>query len=237
MIPIRDSAAPRRLMPINTALIAANVVAFAYEVRLGPATGAMVERWAMVPAAVATAVGANGSAWHNPAALRPLATIFTAMFLHGGIWHIAGNMLYLFIFGAAVEGRLGPGRYLGFYFAAGLAAAVATVLMEPASRVPVIGASGAIAGVLGAYFVMYPRGRILTILPLFVFIQLIEIPAVIFLLLWFAVQLWAGLEKGGGPAAIAGGVAWWAHVGGFLFGMALGPLLARPEKIRRRRRA
>ncbi len=235
MIPIRDSAAPRRLMPINTALIAANVVAFAWELRLGRAISATVERYAMVPAAVAAAVGAIGSAWHDPASLRPLVTIFTAMFLHSGIWHIAGNMLYLFIFGAAVEGRLGPGRYFGFYFAAGVAAAVATVLMAPVSRVPVIGASGAIAGVLGAYFVMYPRGRILTLLPLFVFIQLIEIPAVIFLLLWFAVQLWAGLEEGG-AAAIAGGVAWWAHVGGFLFGMALGPLLAKPEKIRRRKR-
>jgi rhomboid family protein len=236
MIPIRDSAAPRRLTPINTAIIAANVLAFAWELRLGPALGTAVAKWAMVPAAVAAAAGAIASARQDPASIRPLATIFTAMFLHSGIWHIAGNMLYLYIFGAAVEGRLGSGRYLGFYFAAGLAAAVATVMMGPASRVPVIGASGAIAGVLGAYFVMYPHGRILTILPLFVFIQLIEIPAVIFLLLWFAVQLWAGLEEAG-AAAIAGGVAWWAHVGGFLFGMALGPLLARPEKTRRRKRA
>jgi rhomboid family protein len=235
MIPLRDSAAPRRLMPINTTLIAANVLAFAYEMRLGPATSPFVERWAMVPDRVAAAVSALAAASHGPGLIWPLATIFTAMFLHGGIWHLAGNMLYLFIFGAAVEGRLGPGRYLGFYFVSGLAAAVATVLMAPASRVPVIGASGAIAGVLGAYFVMYPRGKILTILPLFVYSWLIEIPAVILLLLWFAVQLWAGLEEGG-PAAIAGGVAWWAHVGGFLFGVALGPLLARPEKRRRRKR-
>jgi rhomboid family protein len=236
MIPIRDSAAPRRLMPINTALIVANLIAFGWELTLGPATSSVIERWAMVPAAVAAAAGAMAYEISDPASLRQLATIFTAMFLHSGVWHIAGNMLYLFIFGAAVEGRLGSWRYLGFYFAAGLAAAVATVMMAPASRVPVIGASGAIAGVLGAYFVMYPRGKILTVLPLFVFIQLIEIPAVIFLLLWFAVQLWAGLEEGG-PAALAGGVAWWAHVGGFLFGMALGPLLARPEKTRRRKRA
>jgi membrane associated rhomboid family serine protease len=236
MIPLSDSAAPRRLTPVNTALIAANVLAFAYELRLGSATGVFVERWAMVPARVAAAVGALGAIPRDPAALRPLVTIFTAMFLHGGIWHIAGNMLYLFIFGAAVEGRLGPGRYCGFYFVSGLAAAMATVVMAPASQIPVIGASGAIAGVLGAYFVMYPRGRILMILPLFVFIKLIEIPAVIFLLLWFAVQLWAGLEEGG-RTAIAGGVAWWAHVGGFLFGVALGPLLARPERTRRRKRA
>jgi membrane associated rhomboid family serine protease len=237
MIPLRDSAAPRRLTPINTILIAANLIAFGYELKLGPAAGAFVERWAMTPAQIAAAIDPHGTASHTGAdAFHALATVFTAMFLHSGFWHIAGNILYLFIFGAAVEGRLGAGRYLGFYFATGVAAAMVTILMAPGSRVPVIGASGAIAGVLGAYFVMYPRGRILMVVPLFVFIQLMEIPAVIFLLAWFAVQLWAGLEEGGG-AALAGGVAWWAHVGGFLFGIALGPLLARPEKPRRRKRA
>ena len=129
-------------------------------------------------------------------------TMVTSMFLHGGFWHIAGNMLYLFIFGAAVEYRMGALRYLIFYFAAGIAAALATVWIAPASSVPVIGASGAIAGVLGAYFILYPRGRILTILPIFIFIQFVEIPAVIYLLFWFAVQLYAGLEQSGGAAAI-----------------------------------
>ena len=143
------------------------------------------------------------------------------MFIHGGFWHIAGNMLYLFIFGAAVEYRMGSARYLIFYFAAGIAAALATVWIAPESNVPVIGASGAIAGVLGAYFILYPRGRILTILPIFIFIQFIEIPAVIYLLFWFALQLYAGLEEGGTAGAM-GGVAWWAHVGGFMFGVALG---------------
>ena len=106
-------------------------------------------------------------------------------------------MLYLFIFGAAVEYRMGAARYLIFYLAAGIAAALATVWIAPESNVPVIGASGAIAGVLGAYFILYPRGRILTILPIFIFIQFIEIPAVIYLLFWFAIQLYAGLEEGG----------------------------------------
>jgi len=155
------------------------------------------------------------------------------MFIHGGILHIAGNMLYLFIFGAAVEYRMGAARYLSFYLAAGIAAAVATVWIAPESNVPVIGASGAIAGVLGAYFILYPRGRILTILPIFIFIQFIEIPAVIYLLFWFAIQLYAGLEEGGSAGAM-GGVAWWAHVGGFMFGVALGPMLAQNRPRPRR---
>jgi membrane associated rhomboid family serine protease len=156
------------------------------------------------------------------------------MFVHGGFWHIAGNMLYLFIFGAAVEYRMGASRYLIFYLAAGIASALATVWIAPESSVPVIGASGAIAGVLGAYFILYPRGRILTIIPIFMFVQFVEIPAVIYLLLWFAVQLYAGLEQGGRAATMAGGVAWWAHIGGFLFGVALGPMLAVNRPRRRR---
>ena len=157
------------------------------------------------------------------------------MFIHGGLWHVAGNMLYLFIFGAAVEYRMGAIRYLIFYFAAGIAASLATVWIAPESSVPVIGASGAIAGVLGAYFIFYPRARVLTILPIFVFIQFIEIPAVIYLFVWFAVQLYAGLQQSG-RSAVMGGVAWWAHVGGFMFGVALGPILAINRPPRRRSR-
>ncbi len=232
MIPLRDNAAPRRLTPINMALIAANIAVFVHEVSLGAGVTAFAGRFAMVPAAVTRALSGNVFAWRelaahrNLGALAPLMTTVTSMFIHGGVWHVAGNMLYLFVFGAAVEGRMGAARYLIFYFAAGIAAALATVWIAPESIVPVIGASGAIAGVLGAYFILYPRGRILTILPIFIFIQFVEIPAVIYLLLWFAVQLYAGLEQGGGAATMAGGVAWWAHVGGFMFGVALGPILA-----------
>jgi len=240
MIPLRDNAAPRRLTPINTTLIFANIVVFIYELSLGARAMIFVARYAMVPAAVAQALESNALAWHslaahrNIGALEPLMTTVTSLFVHAGLWHVAGNMLYLFIFGAAVEYRMGARRYLIFYFAGGIAAALATVWMAPASTVPVIGASGAIAGVLGAYFILYPRARILTILPIFIFIQFVEIPAVIYLLLWFAVQLYAGLEQSGGAAEIAGGVAWWAHVGGFMFGVALGPMLAvnRPRKRR-----
>jgi|SRR5579863_5176362 len=228
MIPLRDNAAPRRLTPINTILIAANVAVFIYEVSLGARVGTFVGRFAMVPAAVTNEMhrGAVG------ASVRPAMTLVTSMFIHGGVWHVAGNMLYLFIFGAAVEYRMGARRYAGFYFASGIAAALATIWIAPGSRIPVIGASGAIAGVLGAYFILYPRGQILTILPIFIFIQFIEIPAVIFLFIWFAVQLYAGLAAGNQGASM-GGVAWWAHIGGFLFGIALGPILAARRAGRR----
>jgi membrane associated rhomboid family serine protease len=232
MIPLRDNAAPRRLTPINLALIAVNIAVFVYELSLGPRVAAFVERFALVPAAVTRALSSN--AYRDAGALAPLMTTVTSMFIHGGLWHVAGNMLYLFIFGAAVEYRMGAWRYLIFYFAAGIAAALATVWIAPTSSVPVIGASGAIAGVLGAYFILYPRGRVLTILPIFVFIQFIEIPAVIYLFVWFAVQLYAGLQQSGRAAAM-GGVAWWAHVGGFMFGVAMGPMLAIIRPTRRRR--
>jgi membrane associated rhomboid family serine protease len=234
MIPLRDSAAPRRLTPMNAALIAANLAVFVYEYSLGRQVLAFIARYAMVPAQVSASLPLlerAGQLGPEAAGLWPPLTIFTAMFLHGGLLHIAGNMLYLLVFGAAVENRLGPLRFLCFYFACGIASALATIWIDPASQIPVIGASGAIAGVLGAYFVLFPRGRILTVLPIFIFIQFIEFPAVVYLLLWFAVQLFYGLMEGA-PGTIVGGVAWWAHVGGFLFGMALGPLLARSQPRR-----
>jgi membrane associated rhomboid family serine protease len=233
MIPLRDNAAPRRLTPINVALIVVNLAVFVYELSLGARVAAFVERFALVPAAVTRALSIG--AHRDAGALAPLMTTVTSMFIHGGLWHVAGNMLYLFIFGAAVEYRMGALRYLSFYFAAGIAAALATVWIAPTSSVPVIGASGAIAGVLGAYFILYPRGRILTILPIFIFVQFIEIPAVIYLFVWFAVQLYAGLQQSG-RAAVMGGVAWWAHVGGFMCGVALGPMLAANRPPRRRSR-
>ena len=231
MIPLRDNAAPRRLTPANTILIAANLAAFIYELSLGPRVVDFVGRFAMVPEAVTNSLSMHPLA----ASFRPAITILTSMFLHGGVWHVVGNMIYLFIFGAAVEYRMGASRYAAFYFASGIAAALATVLIAPESRVPVIGASGAIAGVLGAYFIFYPRGRITTILPIFVFIQVVEIPAVIYLLFWFAIQLYAGIEAGQQGASM-GGVAWWAHVGGFLFGMALAPILAKSRPTKRKSR-
>ena len=228
MIPLRDSEAVHRLAPANTLLILANFAVFALELRLSGHAEAALAQYGMVPARISHLNAAHGSG------LWPLATLVTSLFLHASVLHVAGNMLYLFIFGPAVEERMGHLRFVFFYLTAGIAAGLAMVAMGPASQVPVIGASGAIAGVLGAYFILYPRGSILTIFPFFIFIQFIEIPAIYYLLVWFALQLYSGISSGAqGP--LMGGVAWWAHVGGFLFGVACGPLLSRPKTARRRR--
>lgn len=230
MIPLRDSEASRRFTPANSLLILLNFAIFVLEVRLGPNAESTLAPFAMVPAAIS-----HLDFVLTGASLRALATLATLLFLHAGLLHVAGNMLYLFIFGPAVEERMGHLRYSLFYLVAGVAASLAMVAMGPESRVPVIGASGAIAGVLGAYFVLYPRGRIMTILPVFIFIQFVEIPAVFYLLIWFAVQLYAGITSGAqGP--LVGGVAWWAHVGGFLFGVAGAPILTPQRTMARRRR-
>jgi len=228
MIPLRDNVARHRLTPVNTLLILANIAVFAHEVSLGRHVEGFVARYAMVPAMVAQAhldraalIGAHGRLW-------PPFTILTSMSIHAGVTHIAGNMLYLFIFGPAVEERTGSAHYLSFYLLSGIASAAATIVMAPQSEVPVIGASGAIAGILGAYFILYPRGSILTFFPPFFF----RLPAVIYLIIWFGLQLYWGIASGAG-ASLMGGVAWWAHVGGFLFGVAAGPLVVREAPRRR----
>jgi rhomboid family protein len=228
MIPLRDNVARHRLSPVNTLLIAVNVAVFVHEVSLGRHLNEFITRYAMVPALVARAhlhdallLDARGRLW-------PPFTVLTSMFIHGGLAHIAGNMLYLFIFGPAIEERTGPAHYLSFYLLSGIASAAATIVMAPHSTVPVIGASGAIAGVLGAYFILYPRGSILTFFPPFFF----RLPAVFYLIVWFAAQLFSGIASGAG-GSLGGGVAWWAHVGGFLFGVAAGPIAVREPERRR----
>jgi membrane associated rhomboid family serine protease len=229
MIPLRDNVARHRLSPVNTLLIAANVAVFTQEVSLGPHLQSFVARFAMVPVQITRPVHRVMPLTVGTAHLWPPLTLLTSLFIHGSVAHIAGNMLYLFIFGPAVEERTGHLRYLCFYLLCGIASGVATVVMAPDSYVPVIGASGAIAGVLGAYFILYPHGRILTLFPpLFLF----ELPALIYLIVWFAAQLYWGIESGV-AGALMGGVAWWAHVGGFLFGIAAGPLVARAPERRR----
>jgi membrane associated rhomboid family serine protease len=231
MIPLRDRVARHRLSPINTLLIAANVVVFIHEIAIGTRLDAFIARFALVPALVSGShAGAGGVIGRQ---LWPPLTLLTSLFIHGGVLHIAGNMLYLFIFGPAVEERIGVTRYLWFYLLCGLASGIATVAMAPASRVPVIGASGAIAGVLGAYFVFYPRGRIFALFPPFFFF---ELPAVLYLIFWFGMQLYWGIMSGA-AGILLGGVAWWAHVGGFLFGIAAGPLIARAPARRHVARA
>ncbi len=212
MIPIRDTIPSSRVPVVNYALIVANVLVFLYQLSLGDGLFPFVERHAVIPARL---LGGG-----FPSA-RELLTPVTAMFLHGGWLHMLGNVLYLYIFGDNVEDTLGHGAFLAFYLVCGVASFGAQILFHPTSAVPNLGASGAIAGVLGAYFVRFPRARIVTLLPLFVVFTLVEIPAVVFLGLWFLFQFLSGAVSIGRASAASGGVAWWAHIGGFVVGAIL----------------
>ena len=221
MIPLRDTIPSRHFPFVNLALIAVNCLIFLYELSLGDRLLRMIRVFGLVPV--------HFDLW-SPAGILPL---FTSMFLHGGWMHLLGNMLFLYIFGDNVEDRLGHARYLLFYLLSGAAAGVAQVYSAGDTSVPMIGASGAIAGVSGAYFLFFPTARVVTLVPIFFFFQIVEIPAVIFLLLWFLMQVFYGLATVSVVGRAVGGVAWWAHIAGFVFGAVAGPLLAwRPRRER-----
>ncbi len=215
MIPLRD-VIPSRTFPFFTvAFIVLNSVAFLFELSLPEsARESFFETYGVVPARL------------------DLFAVFTSMFLHGGWLHFLGNMLYLWIFGDNVEDRLGHGRFVVFYLACGAAAALAHVWMNPASPIPTIGASGAIAGVMGAYFVLYPNSRVLALVPLFIIWEVIEVPAIIFLGIWFLMQFFSGVGALAETAARTGGVAFWAHVAGFVAGIAGVLVLKKPSRTR-----
>ncbi|MBI4610265.1 MAG: rhomboid family intramembrane serine protease [Candidatus Rokubacteria bacterium] len=221
MIPLKDDNPTRTLPVVTVALIAANVLAFLYQVSLEvgadprafPAAQAFVLEFGLVPCRLTGACVVPGD---SPA---PLVTIFTSMFLHGGLFHIAGNMLYLWIFGNNIEDTLGHGRFIGFYLLSGVAAAVAQTAVGPTSTVPMIGASGAVSGVLGAYLVLFPHARVLTLVTFGFFIRIVPIPAMIVLGFWIVVQFMNGLITFG--SGERGGVAWFAHIGGFVAGLVL----------------
>lgn len=213
MIPIRDDVRASTFSLVNYLLIAANILVFVYELSLGNRLDGFIFQWAMVPAEVTTAPFQGGPG--NP---PTFATLFTSMFLHGGWEHLLGNMLFLWVFGDNVEDAMGRLRYLVFYLVSGLAAAAAQILVTPDSSLPSLGASGAISGVLGAYLVLYPRARVLTWVPVLIFL-VFRLPAVVFLGLWFFFQFVRGLAAVGD--ASMGGVAWWAHIGGFVAGLVL----------------
>jgi membrane associated rhomboid family serine protease len=222
MIPLKDLT-PRRSPPVMTLLlIAANTLVFLYQISLSSRAGdALVNTYGLVPVRIEHALAGT----HHGTLAQALVPLFTCMFLHGGWMHIIGNMWFLWIFGGNVEDRLGPFPYLLFYIVCGLGSGISQVLFSWGSPIPSIGASGAISGVLGAYVVFFPGSRILTLVPLFVVFFMARIPAFVFILLWFAAQFLSGLGSLG--AVNAGGVAWWAHVGGFLIG-ALIAVAARP---------
>jgi membrane associated rhomboid family serine protease len=214
MIPLRDTIPSRSFPVVSVTIIAVNTVVFLYEVSLGRGLNSFIDRHALVPASMVSGFEEHGLS------VRPVIPVFSSMFLHAGWIHLIGNMLYLWIFGDNVEDRMGRARFLLFYLLCGTGAAALYVYMSPTSNTPTLGASGAIAGVLGAYFLLFPRARVLTLLPIFFLIQFIEVPAYFFLGFWFLMQFFSGALSIGVEAS-GGGVAWWAHVGGFVTGMAL----------------
>lgn len=218
MIPIRDQIPVHRTPVVNYILIAANILVFGLMWLAGPAQESLVNQFAMIPANFADGISAGD-----------ILDIFTSMFMHAGFAHIAGNMLYLWIFGDNVEDRMGPIMYLAFYLAGGVIASLAHIFTNPASQIPTVGASGAIAAVLGAYLVLFPQSKIVTFIPLGFFMRLTVVPAIIVLGLWFILQLFSGVMSLGGPDV--GGVAFWAHIGGFVAGMLMAKLLAPRAKV------
>ncbi len=230
MIPLRDTVRSRCTPWMTWALIGANTLVFLFQSALPPdALERFVYLFGMVPARYTSPGWAR---WFG----LPAGTLWpfvTHMFLHGNLAHLLGNMWTLWIFGDNVEDRMGPFRFLLFYLLGGLAAALAQFAMTIHSRVPMVGASGAVAGVLGAYFIMFPRSRVLTIVPIFFYPLFVEIPAVTYLLVWFVSQLWAGMLHTLAPVSI-GGIAWCAHIGGFVFGLLAHPFFASPRRCAER---
>jgi len=208
MFPLYDTVRSHKFPFVNLLLIVLNLLAFLYEIRMDPAElKTFIFANGLIPAQL---LGNLSDEW---------VKIYSSMFLHGGWFHIINNMWVLFIFGDNVEGRMGGFRYLLFYLLSGTAAGLLQTYILPTSNVPMIGASGAVAGVLGAYLILFPRSRIASLVPILFIFTLIEIPAFLFLLFWFFSQLFSGwLALQGGSAS---GIAWWAHIGGFLFGLIM----------------
>lgn len=214
MIPLRDENPTRTVPYVNHALVAINIAVFFYQMLLLYEGGAGAYNGFVQKLAITPSLLLSPSSWGQTPIPAPL-TLLTSMFVHGGAFHLAGNMLYLWVFGDNIEDILGHLNYLFFYLACGLGAAISQVIIEPGSTIPMVGASGAIAGVLGAYLVLHPDAPVLTFVFLVIFIRIMYLPAAILLGIWFAIQLFSAFTGGGG------GVAWYAHIGGFLVGVLL----------------
>lgn len=213
MIPLRSTERVYSFAKVTAGLIAVNFVVFLYQLSLPPyAFNSLTEQFGLVPDQL------------------HVYTLITSMFLHGGWLHILGNMLFLWVFGRNVEDLIGGGRFLALYLLTGVAAAVVQVMFNPYSRLPTIGASGAIAGVMGAYLMKFPRARILTLVPIIIFYTTLEIPAAIWLLLWFGIQFFSGIGSLADADHPLDNVAWFAHIGGFIAGLLLVRLF--PERRR-----
>jgi len=229
MFPLKDNIPARRFPTVNVWLIVVNVICFAYELQLGSGLDRFVQNYGFVPSRFAAQLEAGTM-------LGALVPVYTSMFLHGGFLHLFGNMWMLWIFGDNVEDSMGHLRYLVFYLLCGTCSVFAQAMADTGSTLPLVGASGAISGVLGAYFVLFPRARILTLLPIIIIFYLIEVPAYVFLGLWFLLQmLWGYFQHLADAGGSTGGVARWAHVGGFFSGMILVWLFAENSFLRRHR--
>jgi membrane associated rhomboid family serine protease len=214
MFPIRDTIRPKHRPYITWVILLLNTVVFLFELSLGKSgLQGFVNTFSLVPARLS-----SNAQWFA-------ITLFTHMFLHGGWFHFLSNMWILFIFGDNVEDRMGPVGFFLFYVMSGLAAGGMQTLIDPASTTPALGASGAIAGVMGAYLLMYPRAKVVTWIPIFIVGWIVDVLAIFFLVFWFVSQLFFGVSG-------AGGVAWWAHIGGFVFGLLVSPLFRwRPQPM------
>ncbi len=210
MFPIRDTIQSRTIPVVNNLIIGLNVLVFLFQITQESSTSYLLTYYGLIPARYTV----SEISTHFTLAQQAFAFV-SYMFLHGGFLHLLGNMWMLYIFGDNVEDRLGHFRYLLFYLACGILAGVVHLVSAPYSKIPTVGASGAIAGVMGAYFLLHPKARVLTLIPIIIIPWFVEIPAFIFLGFWFVMQF---LNATGGAA---GGIAWWAHVGGFIFGMLL----------------
>jgi membrane associated rhomboid family serine protease len=215
MIPLKDRNPTRRFPIITILLIAVNIIVFFYQLSLGIKLEGFLYSFSVIPNQIYQALHSE--------VFRPFVfiTLVTSLFMHGGWLHLGGNMLYLWVFGDNVEDKLGHIRFLFFYLLCGISASALHIYLEPASNVPTIGASGAISGILGAYILMFPRARVLTLIPIFIFIQIAELPAYIILGIWFILQFINGMLSLGFINSGMGEVAWWAHVGGFIAGILL----------------
>ena len=227
MFPYKDDNPTKTFPYITIGLIVLNVAVFIYEIYLGEKVDSFISNFGSIPVELLSFTNLAGSEQ-----IPPIASIFTSMFLHGGWLHIIGNMLYLWIFGDNIEDNLGHFKFLGFYLGCGFFASAAHFIFNIHSAIPTIGASGAIAGILGAYFILFPKARVHVLIPIIYFIKIIKIPAFIVLGFWFFIQVINSLPSPGMPNDSK--VAWLAHIGGFVVGVILIIILGKKPKDRRK---
>ena len=220
MIPLRDDNPTVSTPFVTISLIVLNIVIFFYEISLGPQFESFLNTYGAKPMYILNMV-------EPPGLPSPYLTIFSSMFLHGGFFHVAGNMLYLWIFGNNIEDSMGHSRFIVFYLISGIVAVYIFAFMNPGSTIPMVGASGAVSGVLGAYLVLFPRAKVLTLVPFGFYMQVIRVPAVFVLGFWIVLQILNGMVSRGS----GGGVAWFAHIGGFLAGVVLVGLFKKRKEL------